>query len=227
MAQISHSRVHGGVNKLSQSQIDQLLGPDGVGGRLVRASARKLLRHPLYREEDGRDEGVVFELTIHLASALKQFRNKDGDLEHFMGRTAGNKACDLLKERRRAIGFSRPREADAQADPSNRVHDEFRDPVEDSLEVGRSRRVEPTSSAPPQDLFLDINEAIAELNPRRHRVCQLLEHGCSATEIAAKLGVCLKTIFRDFDAIRQKLVKAGLDEYSGGASAKPARQRGP
>jgi DNA-directed RNA polymerase specialized sigma24 family protein len=218
---VNHGPVRGGASKLSPSQIDQLLGPDGAGDLIIRASASKLLRHPLFAEEEvakveGEDNGIIFELQIHLASALRQFRKEDGDLGHFMGRTVGNKARDLLRERRRAIGFPRHREADAEEAPSNRVHDDSGDPVEDSLEAGRCRRVEPTSPAPPQDLFLDVKGAIAELDPRPHRVCQLLGQGCNATEIAAELGVCLKTILREIDAIRQKFIKAGLDEYLGG-----------
>ena len=195
--------------QLDRAEIDQILQKDGEGTVIARAKAAKLANQDGMSSPDVED--VEQDLKLHLSQVLERYAVHPGKLEHLIQKTL----------RRKVLNLSRDRHADKR-DPrrTNSLNVEIASAdevnpmtlVETPAEGDDSLRVTRTTAGDLCDLKIDLEKAIADLDPRLQKICHLLKT-YTPTEAAARLGICPGTLHHHMGVIRQKFEKAGLQVY--------------
>jgi DNA-binding CsgD family transcriptional regulator len=77
-----------------------------------------------------------------------------------------------------------------------------------------AHRTEDTHLPEEKAMANEVRQLVADLSPRRQRICRLLMEGDGVVEVADKLGLHHETIRRHIQIIREAFAKRGLNPWS-------------
>ena len=175
---------------------------DEYVARLIQVKAHQLVHKAGFTESDRED--IEQELTLHVLEHLHDYDPSRSSRHTFIARVVEHKAADLIDYR--TAKMRTPRRVEQSLD-------ETLVDAEGAL-TDRASMMAGNESTPGalRDAAIDLAEVLQQLPPRLRALCKRLPDA-TMQEIADEFGVARRTVYRWIDQIRDRLQKAGLDDY--------------